>query len=239
MPIVSSYFRRAAGATAGAVGTGRQPTVEVYSGSASTTLLRGWERNRVADLSFGTGLPGGFLSATFSVTAPPRTCPIDTGQKVIVRWGAQIVWWGWIEDVTRKLRGRVEQISVTCLGPYQQCVQRIMQEAIGGMDSDAALKAALLMYTDRISTDYSHIVATGVDLGTTTATYVSVADTVKAVCDLGNTANLPLQFAIWEPDPNYLDVGAASDLVPNGGFEANSDWTYSGAGHAKERCAQR
>ena len=42
-----------------------------------------------------------------------------------------------------------------CLGPYQQCVQRIMQEAIGGMDSDAALKAALLMYTDRISTDYS------------------------------------------------------------------------------------
>ena len=229
MPIVSSYFRRAPGAAAGAVGTGRQPTVEVYSGSASTTLLRGWERNKVADLSFGTGLPGGFLSATFSVTAPPRTCPIDTGQKVIVRWGAQIVWWGWVEDVTRKLRGRVEQISVMCLGPYQQCVQRIMQEAIGGMDSDAALKAALLMYTDRISTDYSHIVATGVDLGTTTATYVSVADTVQAVCNLGNTSNLPLQFAIWEPNPNYLDVATASDLVLNGGFETASDWTYSGA----------
>ena len=232
MPIVSSYFRRAAGAAAGAVGTGRQPTVEVYSSSASTTLLHGWERNKVADLAFGTGLPGGFLSATFSVVKPPRTCPIDTGQKVIIRWGTYIVWWGWVEDVTRKVRGRVEQISVMCLGPYQQCVQRIMQEAIGGMDSDAALKAALLMYTDRISTDYSHIAATGVDLGFTSGTYTTVADTVQAVCNLGNTSNQPMQFAIWEPNTNWLDVAATGNLALNGGFEANSDWTYSSAGRA-------
>ena len=229
MPYVSSYFRRSAGAASAAKGVlARMPSVAIYS--TAGTLLHGWGQSQVTGLQFGTGLPGGFTSAEFSLPNPPRVVPLATGQNIVIRWGTCIVWWGWIEDIRRQLRGAVNSLTVSCLGPYQQCVQRIMPMAFGGVDSDVALEAALSIYCDKISTDHSHITATGVDLSTQTGSYVAVADTVKAVCDLGNTSSQPMLFAIWEPDTSYLDIATPTgNLVPNSTFEANSTgWTLSG-----------
>lgn len=228
MPYVSSYFRRSAGAASAPKGVlARMPSVAIYS--TAGTLLRGWGQSQVTGLQFGTGLPGGFTSAEFNLPTPPKVCPIATGQKVLIRWGIHVVWWGWVEDIRRQLRGPVNSLAVACLGPYQQCVQRIMVNAIGGVDSDVALEAALSIYCDRIATDHSHITATGVDLSTQTGSYVAVADTVRAVCELGNTSSQPMLFAIWEPDDGYLDlVTPTGNLVPNSTFESNSTgWSLS------------
>lgn len=228
MPYVSSYFRRSAGAASAPKGVlARMPSVAIYS--TAGTILCGWGQSQVTGLQFGTGLPGGFTSAEFSLPNPQRVVPLATGQNIVIRWGTQVVWWGWIEDIRRQLRGAVNSLAVSCLGPYQQCVQRIMPTAFGGVDSDIALKAALSIYCDEIATDHSHITATGVDLSTQTGSYVAVADTVKSVCDLGNTSSQPMLFAIWEPDSGYLDLATPTgNLVPNSTFEANSTgWTLA------------
>lgn len=232
MPVVRSYFRRSPGAAIGTTRSGgRRLDVAVYNAATGTTLLRGWNRESVEDLQFATGLPGGFLDAAFTLRAPaPKLWPVDTGQKVIIRLGNQIVWWGWVEDVRRRQRGRTEEMGVTCLGPWQTLSQRRIPAVAytSVYPGDTALKVGLAAYGTYVSSDYSQIMSTGVDLGDLTKSNWKVAELVKMICEAGDNSNRPVLFALWEPGTKQ-DYIRSTNVITNPDFEqgttAPSGWS--------------
>lgn len=229
MPYVRGYYRRSAGGGGGALTAPARLDVAIYDASTGETVLRGWPRGAVQNLRFSTALPGGFMDAEFVIRRDtPRLGRIDAGQKVIVRNGHQVVWWGWVEDLKWTLRGDAQGLSVMCMGPWQQASQRLMDMSVSLMDGDEAVKAALLICCDRISWDFSHIDATGVDMGSQSGTFVKAADVIAAACALGNTSGQPMLFAVWEPGKK-LEGTSSDNLVANPSFETSGDWTYTGA----------
>ena len=218
MGYVSSYFRRSAGAaSSGNVVQGRVPTVAIYKTATGTSLLRDRGRGEVLGLQFGTGLPGGFLDASFTLRTPaPKVWPVDTGQKVIVSLGGRTVWQGWVEDVRRRQRGRTEELGVTCLGPFQLVQQRKIPTFgyTGFADGGAAILYELNQHCDLISTDYSQIQQTGVSLGGINKSYWPIADLIKLVCDGGNSAGLSMLFALWESTKHPLSQ-RAGNITPD------------------------
>lgn len=233
MPYVSGYFRRApGGSTADPQAGMRMPSVAIYNAATGATLLRNAHLESVDGLSFSTGLPGGFLEASFTLRSPaPKIWPVDTGQKVVIRLGNQVVWWGWVEDVRRLQRGRTEELGLLCLGPYQNLQQRKAESWTANAETAEGLKAALLQYCDRISSDYSHIDATAVTAAAQTQTMYSIARIAEDVCNAGNSSSQKMLFAIWEPGL-ALEVVSPTNLVPNGSFETGSGtdatgWTES------------
>lgn len=227
MPVVSSYFRRSAGSGAGPQ-TGRRLDVAIYSSATGSTLLRGWNRATVEDLNFSTGLPGGFLDASFTLRSPaPKLWPVDTGQKVIIRLGDRTLWWGWVEDVRRRQRGRTEEMSVTCLGPWQTLSQRKITSVAytGTVYGNEAIASELGTYCDRISADTSQLQSTGVNIADLTKSNWPVSDLVKLVCEAGDASNRPLLFAIWEPTQR-TSVFGLTNVLYNGDFEIGSPDGY-------------
>jgi hypothetical protein len=186
--------------------TERMVNVAIYAGPASTEGMRdkAGVRSQIRDVSFTTGLPGGFLEASFTVSAPiSEPTAIIAGQKVIIRRGRVIVWFGWIEDIKRVVRGRTLELQVTCFGPWQEIVQRLVPElSYASMQGDAAIKQEMALNCPNISLDVSQIDATGVDIGPIDAAdvrYKSMADLVSLVCNAGDSSNRRVLFAVWEP----------------------------------------
>ena len=228
MPYVRGYYRRSAGSGAVTLTAPARLDVAIYDASTGETVLRGWPRGAVQNLRFSTALPGGFMDAEFVIRREtPRLGRIEAGQKVIIRNGHQIAWWGWVEDLKWTLRGDAQGLGVMCMGPWQQASQRLMDMSVSLMDGDAAVKAALLICCDRISWDFSHIDATGVDMGSQSGNYVKAADVIAAACAVGNTSAQPMLFAVWEPGKK-LEGTSSDNLVVNGSFELNSDWSFTG-----------
>lgn len=229
MGFVRGYYRRSAGGGAVALTAPERLDVAIYDASTGEAVLRGWPRGAIQNLRFSTALPGGFMDAEFVIRREtPRLGRIDAGQKVIIRNGQGIVWWGWIEDLKWSLRGDAQGLSVMCMGPWQQASQRNVGMLVSKMDGDVAVKAALLLSCDRISWDFSHIAATGVDMGSQTGNYAKAADVIASVSAVGNTSAQSMLFAVWEPGKK-LEGTSNDNLVVNPSFESNSDWTYNGA----------
>lgn len=209
--------------------------VVIYQSATSSTPVRsrGAGQNSIDDLQFSTGLPGGYIDCTFTVRQPAsQLWDVDTGQKVLIRNGTSIVWWGWIEDVQRTVRGRVAEIQVQALGPWQQLQQRlIVSSAYTSADyTDIKLKEEFAAYCDLISSDYSNIVSTGQTFGGTyNKSYWPISDLVKLICDAGNSSGQQLLFAIWAPAAAWEPV-TAGNVVPRPTFDTSdygSYWTGS------------
>lgn len=228
MPFVRSYFRRAPGAALAGAPVVRGLDVAIYAADG-TNLLREATggRYRVASLAFDSGLPGGFLTATLTLAMPTaRSWPGRAGLRVIIRRGNRVLWWGWIEDIRRLVRGGVEGLTLTCLGPWQQLQQRLCSPAYTGtLTGDNAIALELTTACDDISPDYSALTATGVNMAPLTWTNRPVSELVKAVCQAGNSSGQQMLFGIWEPSGRSRN-GYPTAINTNPHFE-----TLAGALH--------
>jgi len=212
----------------------RQLDVTVYTSPTSTTVLRDRSggASAIKSLRFSSGLPGGFLEASFVVVWPAsQTWPIAAGQKVEIRRGRQVVWWGWVEDVTQRARGRSVELQVMCLGPWQELQQRNI--ALANYTSDqhggSAIRMELGANCPSISADYSQIMSTGVSIGPLVKRHWPVAELVKLVLDTGDAAGNRLLFAIWEPPTREeaVDVLRSRNVCLNSNFDGPTwyGWT--------------
>lgn len=221
MPIVRSYYRRSAGAAAAQASAPSRLDVAIYN-AAGTELLRepAGARYGAGNLAFDTAAPGGFGTAAF--TLPRRVArhwPGRTGLKVIVRRGNTICWWGWVEDITQRLHPDVDDMTVACMGPYQVLTQRLFSPAYTGtLYGEAALAAELTTYCPELSPNVSELTATGVNIAPLTWTNKPISDLVRLVCQSGNSAGLPMLFAIWEPNERSM-TGYPVALNSNANFE--------------------
>lgn len=209
--------------------------VGVYDAAGNPVRDRSGGRSHVSNLRFSTTVPGGFREASFVVSLPAaRLWPVDSGQTVVIRRGARTVWWGWVEDVRRRSRGRIEEIDVKALGPYQTLTQRLIEEVAYDeyLQSSAALRQELLANCDEISGNYSGIESTGVVIGPLAKDWWQVSELAKLAADLGNEAGQRMLFAVWEPSKTISAVEAlhARNVLLNPDME-DEDW-YGWSVHA-------
>lgn len=202
--------------------------VAIY-GSDGSSLLSDptGARCDLASVRFSTGLPGGFLECNFTVSGSAAAMyAITPGLKVIVRWGRRILWWGWIEDISRAVRGRVWSKEVVCLGPWQEPQTRLAETmTYSSVTSSSALVDALGNNCPNISADSSQIVNSGVQI-TIDWDWRAVSELVKLVCDTGNSSDLPLLFAIWEPTLEKARQGYTGNLTSDPELELTDTYWY-------------
>lgn len=208
----------------------RQLDVVVYTGPTSMTLLRDRSggRSKISNLRFTSGLPGGFLEASFVVgRQSSETWPIASGQKIEIRRGRQTVWWGWVEDVKQRVRGRSLELQVTCLGPWQELQQRYIEAVNYTSDQQggSAICTEMVANCPNLSTDHSQIISTGVSIGPLTKAWWPVSDLVRLVLDAGDVDGNRLLFAIWEPPTHEeaVDVLRSRNVCLNSNFDG-PDW---------------
>lgn len=206
MPFVSSYFRRAPGAAANEPGAARRRLDVAIYDDDGTTLLRDATGGRwgVKSLSYGSSLPGGFATASFRLERPTaRTWAGRAGLKCVIRRGAQVVWWGWVEDLQRAIRGGIEYIDVTCLGPYQHLKQRLCSVAYTGtVYGDYLLANILTTYCPEISQNFYLLASPSVNVAPLTLTNEPVTNLVRLVCEAGNSSGQQMLFTLVEPPEN-------------------------------------
>lgn len=216
MPYVRSYYRRSAGAATMDEGRStRALSVAIYAAGTSTELLRARSGIGVTGLRFTTGLPGGFLECSFTLEAAgAKLAGVDTGQKVIVRCGNQVVWWGWIEDVARVVRGRLVQLSVTCMGPVQELMQRTSSPSYTSIVGSVILTNEIISNCPNISQDMSQMVDSGVPLTLSWSdrSIMEIGDAVSAAGDLDGNA---LLFAVWEPGLYRSPLAQVQNVTPD------------------------
>lgn len=208
---------------AGAAGSApvRRLDVAIYDADGVTLLRESTGgRYRVENLTYDSGLPGGFLSASFFLANPTaRSWPGRPGLRTIIRRGNRVLWWGWTEDIRRSVRGGVEGLQVTCLGPWQQLLERLCSpNYTGTMYGDAAIAEELAQACPEISPNYTDLGQTLVNLAPLTWTNQPVADLVKLVCEAGDNAGRQMLFAVWEPSGRSM-TGFPTAINPNPGFE--------------------
>jgi hypothetical protein len=204
-------------------------TVLIYDADGAALRWRGGMTGRgVFDVRFTSGLPGGFLEASFGLPrAAARLAGIRAGQRVEMRRGNRVVWTGWIEDIKTRQRGGVDAMTVQCLGPYQVLHQRLIPSVAYTADQQGsdAIRQELMANCPEISTDYTHIQATNVSIGPLTKSYMPVGDVVDSVLKAGNADGKQMLFAIWEPPVTIAgsDLLHARNVLLNADFEA-PDW---------------
>lgn len=224
MPFVRSYYRRSAGSDLATAKTRHNLQVVVYDGVASTTKVKFRGPHTLRDLRFSTQLPGGFGQCSFTVTgSAARQWKIDTGHKVIVWDGRQIVWTGWVEDVQR---GR-SAVTVLALGPWEE-LKQLTVTATYTQSSDAIVNAALDSCS-YVSDNRSHIQETGIGISGYTATRETVAKIVEVMCDVGNSDDQRMLFALWSPGSGS-EQAAGKNLLIDGACEGVPDYDAEGWG---------
>lgn len=234
MPIVRSYFRRSPGAAAAeqSGGTRHMLDVAIY-GSDGTTLLRdaAGTRHGASGLTFSSVLPGGFEQAAF--TLPERVTRGWKGRpglKVVIRSGQRIVWWGWIEDIVRPQQS-AGTMQIMAYGPWQVLGQRHCWFAYTGtVYGPDAIGAMIRGYCSEISTDFSQLAATAVNIAPLTYDRKYVSELVRLVCDAGNSAGRRMLFELQAPTMRAVN-GYPTSLLTNSNFETGTtmptSWTYA------------
>lgn len=206
MPYVRGYYRRSAGGGGGALTAPKRLTVDIY-GADGVTLLR--DRNsaryNLESLQFDTMLPGGYMSASFVLRRfVSGIWPGRAGLRVVIRRGVKILWMGWIEDIQRKQRGRIEEISVACLGPWQVLQQRLISFMYTGTVYGQTALALNLLDAPEISDNDDYLTATGVNIADLAYNHNEFTNLVKYICAAGNSSGQQMLFAIWEPERHII-----------------------------------
>lgn len=190
----------------------RDLDVTIWDANGSLVRWRGTRRT-ATKLRFSSGLPGGFLQCSFVIEQPAaRLLPLHAGQVVRVQRGMTTCWWGWIEDVETLQHGWIDRVSVQALGPWQQLQERLSSPEYTDTVSSAILATEMALYCDDISRDTSQIADSAVPL-TIDWAHKSISEIAKLVCDTGNSAQLPLLFAIWEPAGSRTLLGSTANLT--------------------------
>jgi hypothetical protein len=160
--------------------SGRPVTVSVYDAAGNLVRWRGGAvRDNVRRLRFSSGLPGGFLACEFEMATPTaRHWPVQAGFRCVVSLGQDVVWWGWVEDITTRQRGGQRWLAVQALGPWQQVNQRLITLDYVDINSTYVLRDMLATYCPDLSTDYSQLENSGVPL-TIDWQYKRLAELVK------------------------------------------------------------
>jgi len=203
-------------------------SVALYDATGELVRDRSGGAAQVFDLRFSTGLPGGFREAAFTARLPAaRLWLVRGGQTLVIRRGNKTVWWGWVEDVQRRVVGNIVEVRVTALGPYQTLTQRLIADADYDQytQSSAALRQELLANCSEISANSSGIESTGVVIGPLQRSYWPVSDLAKTVADAGNALGQRMLFAVWEPS-TQIDASEAlhsRNILLNPDFEG-PDW---------------
>jgi hypothetical protein len=214
--------------SSGSTVANRRLDVAIY-GSDGTTILPDptGARFDLAGLRFSTGLPGGFLECSFTVSGSAAALyALRAGLRVIVRRGRRIVWWGWIEDLDRLVYGRVLSVDLTCLGPWQEPQQRKSETMVyTDVISSSALAEELAEHCPNISRDTSQIANSGKAI-TINWSWKAISDLVKLACDTGNSDGLPLQFAIWEPTYERTRLGNTANRTSDPELELTDAFWY-------------
>jgi hypothetical protein len=208
----------------------RQPDVAIYDEDGANLLRGATGGQGIKNLSFSSALPGGFSAASFRLERPTvRHWPGRAGLKVVIRRGLRTLWWGWIEDVQRAQRGRIEEISVTCLGPWQVLLQRLTSPTYSGtLYGQQAIAVELESCCPELSGDYARLDATGVNIAPLTWSNQPVADLVRLVCDAGDASGRAMLFAVWEPS----GAGRLDSAIGNPGFEIGTGgWSIAVGGN--------
>lgn len=205
----------------------RDLTVSIYDENLAPLRWRG--NTVVADLEFSSALPGGFMQCSFTLQQPQgRVSPLSVGQTVYVSRGNTIVWAGWLEDIQTIQHSRYNMRSVLAFGSYQQVIERLVSASYIDTETSWILRDLLAQYCSGISADYQLIVDSGVGL---TADWLNTrfSDIVKTICDVGNTSNQELLFAIWEPPGSRTRLSKLSILIDDGEMEEEElYWTNVG-----------
>lgn len=155
---------------------------------------------RARNITFTTGLPGGFLSCTFDTTlSDPAAWDVELGRYVKVFASVDSVFEGQIEDIgfARDMATGQYTASVTALGPWARAkkVREAANYAVA-TTGNTIVQTALAEMAD-ISTDYTYV--WGADRNLNTVNYdASVASIIEDVLKYGSQNNIPLYFAFWE-----------------------------------------
>lgn len=199
-------------------------TVLIYDAAGNPLRWRGGLAGRSAfDVQFSSGLPGGFLEASFSMPrAAALWAGVQAGQTVEIRRGTRVLWLGYVEDVRRRQIGAIDAMTVGCLGPFQILQQRLIADVDYTADQQGsdAIRQELAANCPEISADTTHIEATNVSIGPLAKSYVPVGNIVDAVLAAGNADGQQMLFAIWEP-PRTV---AGSDQLRSRSVLANEDF---------------
>ena len=86
MPFVSSYYRRSPGASAGGTESTRRLDVALYQADGTNLLRSAGAEWALSSLQFESGLPGGFLSASFRIDGPVTRAWPGRAQPTAGRW---------------------------------------------------------------------------------------------------------------------------------------------------------
>ncbi len=200
----------------------RDVNVAIYNRAGALARWRGGTvQGNVRRLRFSTSLPGGFTACVFDLDlSTTRGWPVEAGYRCVVRLGRDVVWWGWVEDITRGQRGRRESISVQALGPWQQVNQRLITEDYEDVNSTYIIRDMLAGYCPDISQDYSQLINSGVPL-TIDWEHKALSELIKLACAAGDSAGRPLLFAIWEPPGSLVNVSQTGTLNDDPELEHN------------------
>lgn len=204
------------------------PQVTIYSDDRGPELLLdpASTSRSVSRLIFSTTLPGGFTEASFTLSGPSLNgLMIRPGLAVAITHGRSTLWWGWIEDIKAQIRGTLQVLSVTCLGPWQELEQRLMTGTFTGIESTSLLLNTLRTYAPHISQDTSRVLSAGVPL-TYSVVRRKLSDLVRAMCDAGSASGNPLLFRIEEPPRTSGRLSAASNLIADPTLEQRTAYWY-------------
>ena len=178
-------------------------TVRVYDGaslSANASTDASGAISRARNITFTTGLPGGFLSCTWDTTlADPSAWDVELGRYVKLYASLDSVFEGQIEDIgySRDMATGLYTASVTALGPWARA-KKVREAAnyVAATTGNTIVQTALAEMAN-ISTDYTYV--WGADRNLNTVNYdASVADVIEDVLKYGSQNNIPLYFAFWE-----------------------------------------
>ncbi len=232
MPFVRSYFRRSQGAAAAGrekhLPASERINVAVYDATGQMVRDASGGRWQTRGLSFSTAIPGGFLQASFQIAAPTaRLWRLTAGQRLVLRRGRDVVWWGWIEDISSTMQPETTMLTVTALGPWQLFQQRRVTQTYAGMISTYALRDVMRLVMPELSIDASQMVNSERAI-TRVYTNEQAAVIAKAVCELGDSSGRPLLFAIWEPAEHNSLVEQSANLLWDGELEQTDTYWIRG-----------
>jgi len=193
-----------------------------------------WARN----LTYTTGLPGGFLTCSFDVPLNfLRGWDVTEGYKVKVYEGAQLLWNGRLEDLTRQLTlpGRVSNgwRKLQAFGYWQHTAQRNLfgsyAYTTGTIYSSDVITEVLWDNCPLISKAQDKITSSGLSVVSRTWSYTTVREVIENCLSYGNSDATPkwLNFALWEEESrNALIVN--SNWHQGTTTNAINDWQWVG-----------
>ena len=209
-------------------------TIEIFDRSGNQLASTAGLPSRIRNLSWRTGLPGGFLDCSFDVQpfGFTRGWDVSLGYSAYVSQGLLTLFAGRLEDLAQilQLPGSLANgyRRVRVYGWWQNLLQRLQTAtyAAGAIYSSDILNEALKAVCPLVSLVQDGIAPTGANIQPVAWDHVYVNELLDSLLQYGNSANKELLFAIWEDKPAHGKI-AYSDWHQGCASNATLDWQWS------------